>query len=361
MKSPGTGSPAPGTLWILANVFELITNGTMELKDQDLNLLREWREPISPRRVTAAVIGSLLFHVFMISALVLAPDTGIVSDKPRDAFYYRKIVPLFIPADLTQRDPNRGKITHTLDVRSAAAPALVLQTPRFRAPVRASVPVASPAVIPEPPKIDPPKIETEAAVTLPPPLPTGRLQGGPPPPEKPKLAFENVGAGGPLQRSADYYQPSSKIPDPRAAAENALSSSIQPPGSAGVSVGDVENVAPSPNLPSVPGPARSNLQLLSDPKGVDFKPYLIQVLTAVRANWLAVIPESARLGRKGRVLVQFIIDKRGHIPKLVIAESSGTAALDRAAVAGISASSVLPPLPNSFAGGEIRLQLAFRI
>ena len=127
-------------------------------------------------------------------------------------------------------------------------------------------------------------------------------------------------------------------------------------------MGDVDELtfAPGPRriCPRQRVPRAATLQLLSDPKGVDFKPYLIQVLTAVRANWLAVIPESARLGRKGRVLVQFIIDRRGRIPKLVIAESSGTAAMDRAAVAGISAS-VLPPLPNNFTGEEIRLQLAF--
>ena len=32
------------------------------------------------------------------------------------------------------------------------------------------------------------------------------------------------------------------------------------------------------------GPVRSNLQLLSDATGVDFKPYLVKVLTAVRQN-----------------------------------------------------------------------------
>jgi TonB family protein len=126
-------------------------------------------------------------------------------------------------------------------------------------------------------------------------------------------------------------------------------------------IGDTDDVSggistsPSPSS----GPTRSNLQLLSDPEGVDFKPYLIQVLTAVRVNWLAVIPESARLGRKGRVLVQFIINRRGGVPKLVIAESSGTAAFDRAAVAGISASYPFPELPRNFKGNEIRLQLAF--
>ena len=65
------------------------------------------------------------------------------------------------------------------------------------------------------------------------------------------------------------------------------------------------------------------------------------------------------MGRRGRVLVQFIIDRRGGVPKLVIAETSGTPALDRAAVAGISASNPFPPLPNTYKGNEIRLQLAF--
>src|SRR5665213_2324224 len=142
--------------------------------DHDLNLLPDWREPFSPRRVTAAVIGSLLAHVVMISAVILAPESGIISDNPRDAFYYRKVVPLYIPADLTQRDPNKGLVTHTLDVRSAAKPALVPQVPRFRAPVPARIPVPAPAAIPEPPKIEPPKIETEVAVTPPPPPPIGR-------------------------------------------------------------------------------------------------------------------------------------------------------------------------------------------
>ncbi len=49
----------------------------------------------------------------------------------------------------------------------------------------------------------------------------------------------------------------------------------------------------------------------------------------MRTNWLAVIPGSgAGAGRRGRVLVQFIIDRRGHMPKIVIAEESGTLALD---------------------------------
>jgi TonB family protein len=93
--------------------------------------------------------------------------------------------------------------------------------------------------------------------------------------------------------------------------------------------------------------------------GVDFKPYLVQVLTAVRRNWLTVIPESAHMGRRGQVLIQFIIDRRGAVPKLVIASPSGIEAFDRAAVAGVSMSNPFPPLPPGYQGDQIRLQLAF--
>jgi TonB family protein len=129
-----------------------------------------------------------------------------------------------------------------------------------------------------------------------------------------------------------------------------------------VTVGDIgadPNTIPGINQVPTPGKVGSNLQLLSDPKGVDFKPYLIQVLNAVRRNWMAIIPESARMGRRGTVLIQFIIDRRGAVPKLVIADASGTEAFDRAAVAGISASSPFPPLPAEYNGDQIRLQLAF--
>jgi TonB family protein len=126
-------------------------------------------------------------------------------------------------------------------------------------------------------------------------------------------------------------------------------------------VGDAEEGSlPSPfATPSQAKPTQSALELLSDPLGVDFKPYLIRVLAQVRRNWLAVIPESARLGRRGRVVIQFAVARDGRIPKLVIATPSGTEALDRAAVAGISASTPLPPLPPEFKGDQVRLQLSF--
>src|SRR5262249_24443454 len=133
-----------------------------------------------------------------------------------------------------------------------------------------------------------------------------------------------------------------------------------PASGAGTIVGDVGDSSTSipSNVPS-PGKIGSNMQLLSDPKGVDFKPYLIQILTAVRRNWLSIIPETAKMGRQGRVVIQFAIDRSGGVPKLVIAEGAGTDSLDRAAVSAVSESYPFPPLPSDYKGDQIRVQLAF--
>ena len=97
-----------------------------------------------------------------------------------------------------------------------------------------------------------------------------------------------------------------------------------------------------------------------DPQGADFKPYLTRILAIVRTNWRKVIPESARMGLlRGRTVMEFIIDRDGRIPKLVTADPSGSDALDRAAIAGLSMSNPLPPLPSDYKGVQVRLAFTF--
>ena len=59
------------------------------------------------------------------------------------------------------------------------------------------------------------------------------------------------------------------------------------------------------NLPPSPGVQGSALELKSDPMGVDFRPYLTQILATIRRNWYAVMPESVKLGRRGKVGLLF--------------------------------------------------------
>ena len=99
--------------------------------------------------------------------------------------------------------------------------------------------------------------------------------------------------------------------------------------------------------------------ILSDTLGVDFGPYLARVVYIVRRNWYAVIPESARLGEKGRASVVFEILKDGSVPQLRLVASSGADPLDRAALAGIRASIPFPPLPDEFTGNHLVLQFIF--
>jgi TonB family protein len=324
-------------------------------EDIELDLLREWREPLSPSRILRAGLGSIGVHIAIGVLVMVLPWGAPMPDARETTPDLRKSVHLVAPKFLepTQKAPNQGKVTRELDVRSLQR-APIPQAPRFRPPAPAP---GYPAATAQAPVIEAPKIDV--AESAPPPMSSGTSQAPPlPAPEKPKLAFESVGAAA-AARSAPG--PNAKVPPVKTSVSDAMRSAAKP-GAGGVIVGDIgDDLSTIPSLNQMPSPGRvgSNLQLLSDPKGIDFKPYLIRVLTAVRRNWMAVIPESARMGRRGHVLIQFIIDRQGAVPKLVIAEPSGTEAFDRAAVAGISASYPFPPLPDGYKGDQIRLQLAF--
>jgi TonB family protein len=109
----------------------------------------------------------------------------------------------------------------------------------------------------------------------------------------------------------------------------------------------------NPNL-NMPGP-----QILSDTMGVDFNPYLLRILSLVRRNWYTVIPEIARLGKQGRVVLEFTILRDGTVPDLTLRAGSGTESLDGAALASIRMSSPFPSLPPEFPGQDIRLRFIY--
>jgi TonB family protein len=178
--------------------------------------------------------------------------------------------------------------------------------------------------------------------------------------EKPKLQLENPRAympapEGPVQIGE------LKLTRGRDSLVEAARNQMTEQGSGRQSVGDGVGASA---IGGYSAPSKGNIgsgvELLSDADGVDFRPYLLQVLNSVRRNWFAVIPESARLGiERGRVAIQFSISRQGDVPKLVIASSSQSQPLDRASVAGVSASLPFPPLPSEFTGDEIRVQLVF--
>jgi TonB family protein len=264
--------------------------------------------------------------------------------------------PLTLPELMAQNKPQP---------KGAPTPAPKPTLPKFVAPApRQAAP--APALISEPPPALPnntPPVPQENifARTTPAPAPpviqATEQQPKATPQEQPKLAFET-----PSGQVAAGKAPGGKIPIPTRATVDELGRAMARPSSGGgLTVGDTIDSGAAGGLSSPSAPVRnqSAVQMLTDTMGVDFKPYLVTVLASVRRNWLAILPESARMGRKGRVQVQFAISRDGSVPKLVISAGSGAEALDRAAVAGISASNPFPPLPSEFQGPQIRLQFTF--
>lgn len=329
---------------------------------QELHLLTEWGILADPTRAPKAAALSVAAHAVLILVLLMVP-ADLLEPPPQTAELQR-VTPLVEPPTvLTQRAPNKTKPTKEFNA--------VTVQPRPRIQIPSGAPSTTrpqapkPADLPQPPQPkpadlpEPPKLAVGAPQTVVPPITqlTPQIQ----PEEKPKLVLENpVPAPNPLPPGRG------RIPVPNPSVSEAIRQSARSGAAGGLVVGDLDLPGPGGvgegiNLPPTPGVQGTNLELVSDSQGVDFRPYLTQVLAAVRRNWLAVIPESARLGRQGRVSIQFSIARAGNVPKLVITMHSGTDALDRAAVAGISAAAEarFPPFPPGFKGDRVVLQLNF--
>jgi len=305
-----------------------------------------------------AGIVSAAFHLVVIIVLLLMPDSAPKAPPPEPVLH---LTHLYIPTDLTQRAPNKGQITKEITAEQIA-PRPVIKSPA-PAPAAARTPkpsVLPPVITPELPKpvlIEPPKItsETPAPVEIAQ-IPRVPL---PSPTDQPKLTLQNVAP----TSIAGTARPQGAIAVPNPSIQEAIRNLSRNGQQGTQSVGDLNvdegGAGPGLNLPPSAGRPRSALELKSDPMGVDFRPYLLQVLAAVRRNWFAVYPEAARLGQRGQVVLQFAIGKRGELNKVVFSTESGAKALDQAAVAAISASNPLPPLPTDFKGDRVVLQLTF--
>ncbi|MGA2434242.1 MAG: TonB family protein [Bryobacteraceae bacterium] len=320
-------------------------------------LLIDW----APPRRTRVWLVSLLLHSLGIGMLVALPGALF---QTRGFSAWQTVTPLIAPPrELTQIEPNRGRIGHEFSLENLAArrPAPVVAAPAPQPVPPLPKPAAKAPVLPAPPKIAASK--PLAAQAAPPGIPSAPPASPPQiqTAEKPKLAFETPGSESDVQEQRGLAPP--RIAPPNTSITEAVRGAAQS-GPHGLSAGDpdleessgIDNGLNVPPSHVKPGAA---LEMMSDPQGVDFRPYIHQILAIVKRNWLAVYPESARLGRRGRVQLQFIVARDGKVPKLVIAMPSGTDALDRAAVAGVSASAPFPPLPAEYRGNEVRLQFTF--
>lgn len=114
--------------------------------------------------------------------------------------------------------------------------------------------------------------------------------------------------------------------------------------------------------PAKPPDWSKTVEILSDTKGVDFGPYLTNLVKIVRTNWFNLVPEEARPPqlRSGETKIEFAIMKGGNIAGMKIVGASGSVNLDRAAWGGITSSApLIAPLPKQFKGEYLSLRMTF--
>ncbi len=317
--------------------------------DPELELAR-WR-----RR--ALFMTSVFLHVFLILFLVFAPDIlrrgRILMGIPVTARPDQQVTTLFLPPDVLKslREPppeaRPSDKNRQAQGRSPTIDPNGLHMPYSRGNT------------PEPElKSGPPPSPQAAAPTPPPggsPQPEPNPSAPKPVPETDKGLRLDDGAPQCAEGAGKFRVPSMT---PGQAIQESLQAAAKngyhpESGSGGGGDSNMEFGNLHPNF-STEAPT-----ILSDTRGVDFGPYLARIVYIVKRNWEAVLPESARLGEKGRVGIVFEILKDGSVPQLRLVASPGADALDRAAMTGIHASVPFPPLPQEFTGNHLVLQFIF--
>src|SRR5215468_9950546 len=326
-------------------------------KDEDLEL--------QPKRTKTLMI-SIGIHVILLLILVANPE--LLTSTPK------RIIRI-MGQDYDLRKQQLTELVVPPDALRSPRPA----PPAADKPL-VQPPVPQPQVQPPPPQPPPPPPPPQP----PPPVigPDDILKEGARPDAQPKAS-----RGDTTEQARAGSQPEQSTPEPPKQQPQPPQSENRPPQLARNTNPDALK---SPNLlddadriikqqieegrrrPSVQGP-RTGLpngqadpdfsteepKILSDTKGYDFGPYMNQVVNRVRYNWYANIPEIARFGKKGKVVIIFTITHNGNIENARIVGNSGTEPLDRAAFGSITQSNPFAQLPAGFDGDHLDLQFTF--
>jgi len=117
----------------------------------------------------------------------------------------------------------------------------------------------------------------------------------------------------------------------------------------------VEVGEPAPEEP----PAGSDEAVVAlDTADPRYRPYLSGVKQRIWERWSApVLPEGA--AARGALVVEFTLTRSGRLAASGIRETSGSAALDRAALEAVARAVPFTPLPASIAGDAMRVRARF--
>jgi outer membrane biosynthesis protein TonB len=288
-----------------------------------------------------ARVASIVFHFVVILLVLLAPKI-FPYHPPTDAEIQRNITDLYIPSDLNRiaREPSAPR-PKTPVVKVDPRLLRQLAPPREvqPAPAPAPAPPEQPRETPAPPKPSP-----AAPLSQPHPAESPIRPQTPPPDAPSSLVLPKFSPGKALQES---MQEAMRGGGSQAATYEGPIGSGYGGGGGGGGGGQ--------------GFGGNAVEILTPTEGVDFSTYIARVLASVKRNWYSVMPESARLGDKGKVVLQFRIMRNGVVPEQepVMMGSSGKEPLDRAAASSIRASTPFEPLPSAFSGPYIELRFIF--
>jgi TonB family protein len=219
--------------------------------------------------------------------------------------------------------------------------------------------IASPAPAPAPAATPKPTRELPSA-----PVPQIPQQPNGPPPQQQQVA-PRIDSVKPVP---DAPTPNFKLPSasPGRALEDSMRGATNHGGSSGATFGGslprgTGGIGGGGGGGGGDGYLGGAVQMLTPDEGVDFSSYLARVVASVKRYWYSVMPESARMGDRGRAIIDFKIMRDGTVPmpEPVLRMTSGKEPLDRAALNSIRGASPFEPLPGQFSGPYIELRFIF--
>ena len=320
---------------------DVLTTGEVNLMAQPVE------QPKTVAWNAIARAASIAFHFVVIILILLAPKI-FPYHPPSDAEIQRTITDLYIPSDLNRlaREPAEP---------SAPAP----KTPVMKVDPRLLRKLAPPRAAAPPPVPEPPRETQQATPKAIQPMPAPSAPLSQPHPAESPIQTP--------QTPPPQANPSLQLPrfSPGRALQQDMQEALKGGGSEGATSGGPIGRASGGGLGggggSGQGFAGTGVEILTPTEGVDFSNYINRVLAIVKQNWYAVMPESARLGDRGKVVLQFRIMRNGVVPEQepVLMGTSGKDPLDRAAMSSIRASTPFEPLPSAFSGPYIELRFIF--
>ncbi|HTQ59452.1 MAG TPA: energy transducer TonB [Candidatus Solibacter sp.] len=291
-------------------------------------------------------VSSVAFHILLIAAILLQAK-------------------LFPPHAPTQQQIDLANRQLTwIPPESSYSPKLSPQPRPVQPPVvhvdpkvlrEVAPPIPQPAPRPEPAR---PKVELPDAPTPKTPVEKPEVQPPAPKPDAPKAPLK--------LETPDMPKPQHGLVLPKAPSiQDAMRDAQQAP-TAGGRTGAIVGPGPRSSPPGGgPGQGQGSFgngyEILTPTEGVDFSDYMHRMLENVRRNWYAVMPQSALLGDRGRVMLRFRIMANGSVPNSDPSNemSSGKEPLDRAAISSIRSSNPFEPLPSAFHGPFIEVRIMF--